>query len=222
VSAARPTSIALALGAVVLVAGVPHLDADDRKADDRKSSRRTGRAVRVPRTTSTISTAARFCNLSEDDRGNCWGAAVQVGETGTVLSTDGSNWGQTEILEVTPNLNRCGVAESWSIRIDRSRLQSSYYDYGATMVLGMTLTSEATLLSTSRPTPDENEGASINTVVDADGDSQPDLIADQYPCDLNRRLITTGDPTHQCYEYWVAVRERWQRGRVDQVATCLR
>ena len=188
------------------------------KPDDR---RRDGKAVRVPRSQVAVSTNARFCALSEDDRGICF-APVQVGDGGSVLSSDGSNWGQTEILEVTPALNRCGQPEAWNIRIDKARLQSAYYDYGATLVVGMTLASGAQLMSASRAMPDGNEQASISYVVDADGDDQADLIADQYGCDLSRRPVRSGDPTHQCFEYWVAVRDRWQRGRVDQIATCTR
>jgi hypothetical protein len=123
---------------------------------------------------------------------------------------------------VTPNLNRCGQAESWNVRIDRGRL-TGYYDYGATLVIGLSLSTGAKLLSAGRELPDpKNDQASIMYVVDADGDDEADLIADQYGCDLARHPVRAGDPTHQCFEYWVAVRDRWQRGRVDQIATCSR
>lgn len=208
-----PIAIALALAG-----GAPWTVAH---ADDAAAKRRSGKAVRVPRATAAVTTAARFCALSEDDRGVCF-APVQVGDGGAVLSTDGSNWGQTEILEVTPNQNRCGQAETWSIRIDRGRLSATYYDYGATLVVGMNLAPTAQLLPASRPVPDGNDLASINYVVDADGDDQADLIADQYGCDLARRPVRSGNPTHLCTEYWVAIRDRWQRARVDQLASCQR
>lgn|GEM_PF-2969843 len=218
---AVPSTIALAASFIGAIASAGVAWSKPGGSADRPSqTRRDGRAVRVPRSTVAVTTNARFCSLSEDDRGLCF-APVAVGDDGTVLSTDGSNWGQTTIVEVTPNLNRCGQADTWTIRIDRARLKN-FYDYGATLVVGVPLTTQSQLMPANRPMPDDNQLASIMYVVDVDGDAQADLIADQYGCDGARQPTASGAPTHQCYEYWVAVRDRWQRGRVDQTATCSR
>lgn len=210
-AANRASSIAIALACAALGAGA---------AAGKPGDRRTGRAVRVPRTTSTVTTTARFCSLQDDDRGICF-APIAVGDSGVVLSSDGTNAGQTDVLEVTPNLNRCGTADSWTIRIDRNRL-TGYYDYGSTLVLGFSTGGGAKLLAGSETPDPDNDLASVMYVLDADGDDRADLLADQYACDRARRPVRAGDPSHQCFEYWVAVRDRWQRGRVDQIANCTR
>lgn len=203
----------------VLLVGVIALGASIAAAQPRPGgARRGGKAVRVPRPSATVATAARFCTLDEEGHGVCFGPA-SVGETGTVMSSE-QQWGQTDVLEVTPLRNGCGAIESWRIRVDRTRIQASYYD--ATFILGMPLSPEARLLSPDHPVPSGNADASIMYVVDGDGDGHGDLLVDRYACGADRKPARASDATHQCWEYWVGVRDRWQRGRVDQVPSCNR
>lgn len=182
---------------------------------------RPGRAVRVPRSLASITTSARFCSLHEDDRGLCFGP-VAPGDAGAVLTADGENLGETTIVEVTPNSNRCGGVESWSIRIDRGRLGGRYFDYGATMLVGARVESSGRILPGVAAVPGDNPLASVMYAADTDGDGQADLVSDQYPCDAARRPTRASYPTHMCTEYWLAVRDHWQRARVDQQAICNR
>lgn len=204
----RPVPLRASLAAVAIVAATP-------------AAARPGRAVRVPRTTAAVTTSARFCSLQEDDRGLCF-APVVVGDTGTVLTGDGENLGQTDIVEVTANPNRCGAVENWSIRIDRARLGGRYIEYGGVLAVGVAMTGAGRILPASGPPPDDNPLASTMYVLDTDGDRRADLQSDQYPCDADRRPTRSSYPTHMCTEYWVAVRERWVRARVDQAPICNR
>jgi hypothetical protein len=182
---------------------------------------RPGRAVRVPRSTAALSTAARFCALHEDDRGVCF-VPVQLGDTGAVLTAEGENLGDTSILEITPNPNRCGLVESWSIRVDRSRLGGRTIDYGGTLAIGTRISAGGKLVTGGVTVPGDNPLASVLYALDSDGDGRADLLVDQFPCDDGRRPSRSPTPSHTCTEYWVAVREHWQRARVDQVAVCNR
>ncbi|MBK9032797.1 MAG: hypothetical protein IPL61_16260 [Myxococcales bacterium] len=182
---------------------------------------RPGRSVRVPRTTTALTTMARFCAVHEDDRGMCF-APVAVGDAGAVLSPDGDNLGETTITEVTPNPNRCGVAETWSIRFDRGRLGGRYLDYGGTILIGARAAPEAKLMPGAAGVPDDNPLASVMYVVDTDGDDRADLLVDQFACDQARRPTRVNYPSHMCTEYWLAIRDHWQRARTDQIAICSR
>jgi hypothetical protein len=185
------------------------------------ASARRGRAVRVPRTLAAVTTNARFCSLHEDDRGLCFGT-VAPGDTGAVLTADGEHLGETVITEAIANTNRCGGVENYSIRIDRGRLGGRYFDYGATLVVGARIEPAGKIVPGVGAAPGDNPLATVMYAADTDGDGQADLLSDQYPCDSAQRPTRVNYPTHMCSEYWIAVRDHWQRARVDQQAICNR
>lgn len=188
-------------------------------APKRKGGKRVkGKVVRVERNQPKIATTAHVCQLYEVDVGYCR-HAVAVGDIGVVLDEQGS-YGLASITSVSPQVDNCGVTQSWNIEIDLSQLTRRDYAYNAVLMFGHRLSDDARLLPPRGPAPADRPNEQITNVVDDDGDNHGDLLVTQYSCDEPGVATPSRRPTLTCYDTWIEVRDEWRHARTDTVPAC--
>ena len=182
-------------------------------ADVAAGPRRTGRVVRVPRPPLQLSTAVRTCAIVEENRAAC-SAPVEIGEQGRILDEEGVR-GTAVIRTVDPQPDACGNLANWNIEL---QLQGSVDPPSrGSLVLDYALDERARRLA---PDQAPRDGERVVDVIDSDGDGDGDLRTTVYSCDQAGALARSPRPTHQCTDYWLSVRGRWQRARTDRVPVC--